>query len=843
MINNKEMNNFEQTINYIRDVLRKEGVTGMDSIKHCIVFILCRYLTNDKCNLFNIDEKYSFDNIKYDENNELLDKNLLMEKFYNKKINCFIGELNKKLYFKMDFKIDDVKNLRLIIDKLNDINIENLELNCDIIGFIYESHLKTGTSASGMRDLGQYYTSRILINYMISLCDLKQNDKILDPSCGSGGFLTMSVKYLNDKYKNIDWSTSKKNIYGFDIDENVKNMTLLNLLLETGHLFDETIIKQDTLQNDITNPITNETHKFDVILANEPFGLKNIEYKDCCKKIKDLKIKGSKGEPLFLQLMAESLEKNGRCAVIVPEGVLFNDSTIHTGTRKHLIENYNVKKIIFMNDQFFMNTAVKCAVIYFENNDGRTKEITTGLGSTVVRTFEERGTKDIEFYEIKYINNNIDEKLLIKVNKADIIKNNYNLGLNKYVKVTDKKIDGLRYEKLGDVCEFLSKSKRQASYGKELGKYPFYTSSKELTKYCDEADYYNECLIFGTGGNANVKYSNNFSCSSDNFIVTSKSTNNKYMYYWFLHNMYILNELFKGTTIKHLSKENLQEIEIPIPPLETQKQIVTILDGYYEQIERNKKSIEAYESFKNAEVWGNTINQNEKLLGDIISVKQGDYITKNEMNEGIYGVYGGGNATYYIDKYNNENTLIIAKDGVSENCIRWINDKFFVNHHAWTINILKDNIIIDKYIYYYLWYIQNKIYKLAEGSAQKGINQKNFLNITIPIISLDKQQELIKKCEYFDEQIKILTKENEMLENNNIIDVILNSIDSNKEELIVENNNDDNQDSEIIITDKKEKKKKPSKKSKESEILEETKKEKKITKNKVDDTNNVINNE
>ena len=203
-----------------------------------------------------------------------------------------------------------------------------------------------------------------------------------------------------------------------------------------------------------------------------------------------------------------------------------------------------------------------------------------------------------------------------------------------------------------------------------------------------------------------------------------------------------------------------------------------MLDIFNNQIENNKKSITNYDLLKKYIVEINTFNCKEiKKLGEILTVKQGEYITKKDMIEGVYGVYGGGNATYYINKYNNENTLIIAKDGVSNNCIRWINEKFFVNHHAWTIKLLNNNCI-EKYIYYILWLNELTIYNLASGSAQKGINQNNFLNIKIPIPTIEIQEQIIKDCDYYDKQIETLKKENELLiiQNTNIINSFLQSI-------------------------------------------------------------------
>jgi restriction endonuclease S subunit len=141
---------------------------------------------------------------------------------------------------------------------------------------------------------------------------------------------------------------------------------------------------------------------------------------------------------------------------------------------------------------------------------------------------------------------------------------------------------------------FLPKSKRQASFGKDNGLYKFFTSSKDLTKYCDEVDYKETCLIIGTGGNANVKISDNFSCSTDNFIIKNNNSQvlNYYLYYWFINNMIKLEEYFHGSTIKHLSKVDLENIKIPIPSKEIQKHIVEECEYYDNLIDALKKENE-----------------------------------------------------------------------------------------------------------------------------------------------------------------------------------------------------------------------------------------------------------
>ncbi len=251
----------------------------MESINHCIVFVVCRMLTEPLCEKVKIDKKFAYENIMKDSDGDLIGDQELFDRIYvkNKSDGCLIGQLVNKLGFKnIKFKMENIQHVKDIMKKLKEFNPTKLELHYDIIGTIYELHLKSGTS-NAMRDLGQYYTNRKVIEYMIKLCDPEMKkgvtDTILDPSMGTGGFLTMSIKYLNDKYKNkIDWSKNKNNIIGFDIDDNVRNMALLNILLEIGELCNDTLVKNDTLYNDLKFSNGKILQKAKIILANEPMG-------------------------------------------------------------------------------------------------------------------------------------------------------------------------------------------------------------------------------------------------------------------------------------------------------------------------------------------------------------------------------------------------------------------------------------------------------------------------------------------------------------------------------------------------------------------------------------------
>jgi len=558
----------ESMINHVRDTLRNEGITGMDSINHCIVFIICRMLNEKICKKTKIDPIYAYENIMQDDDGDEIGDQELYSRFYIKgDTKCLVGQLVNKLGFKnIKFKLEGIHNLKNIMKKLRTFNPQNFESNYDIIGTIYEIHLKSGTSNA--RDLGQYYTHRLVINYMIKLCDPLMEkgivEKIVDPTMGTGGFLTMAIRYLNAKYKNkIDWAKNKSNIIGFDIDENVRNMALLNVFLEIGELCENTLVKEDTLHNDLRFSDGRILEKAKIILANEPMGLKNIIHASCCDRIKNCKIRGTKAELLFLQLFMELLDDNGRCAVVVPDGVLVNDSALHNNTRKHLIENFNLKKIVSLNGNFFLNTGVKTSIIFFTKDGNKTSHI--------------------EFCELKLKNNSVEEAKIIDVPYDKIVSNEYTLFVNKYdVKTTDKLL-GMKYAKINDVCE-ISFGKRIKKVEVEIDddytgiKYPCYGGG-DISFYMKEFNREGQNLIisrFGISETCVRLIDCKFWLNDSGFTLKTKSgeLDQNYLNYIMLNKQKEIYNMSFGSCQKNINMDDFKKMEIPLPDIKIQENIV-----------------------------------------------------------------------------------------------------------------------------------------------------------------------------------------------------------------------------------------------------------------------------
>lgn len=130
---------------------------------------------------------------------------------------------------------------------------------------------------------------------------------------------------------------------------------------------------------------------------------------------------------------------------------------------------------------------------------------------------------------------------------------------------------------------FLSAQKKsilKAGQGLDIGKYAFFTSSTNQTKYINEYNYEQEALIFGTGGKANIHYCNEpFGTSTDCLVFYKKNNVNlKLLYYFLSANIYLLEAGFKGAGLKHISKEYILNLKIDIPEIEIQNHIVAVLD-------------------------------------------------------------------------------------------------------------------------------------------------------------------------------------------------------------------------------------------------------------------------
>jgi restriction endonuclease S subunit len=422
----------------------------------------------------------------------------------------------------------------------------------------------------------------------------------------------------------------------------------------------------------------------------------------------------------------------------------------------------------------FENTSIKTCVFYFIKKREGSDVLTLGTklsksvkgGDRTYRFVTEHQTTVVDFYDGNPENG--AKHLLVSVPIDRIVHNSYSLNYAEYRSDEGEKEqydDGVVVKSLGDVCTFLPKSKRPASYGNTQGLYPFFTSSQECKKYCDEPDYTIECVIVGSGGTANVKYSPHFSCSADNFVMCSRGdVNIKYVYYLLYHNIDLLQNGFFGVGLQHISKEYIQGIQIPIPSLERQEQAVEYLDFIYESMIKTShlKIAELKRATQFCLTHQARFGENVvKELGEISiinpeNMKSGQYTEINYID--IASVKGGN--ILELQKLSNDfpsrAKRIVKKGDILYSSVRpnlkgyvYISDDI-QNGIASTgfadIRVKEPNTILSKYLYYIMTsdYISEDLISKAKGAQYPAVSFDDFETIKIPVPSIEHQKEIIE---------------------------------------------------------------------------------------------------
>lgn len=331
-----------------------------------------------------------------------------------------------------------------VVTGLDDLYQHDLS-GLDVQGDLYEYMLdKLATSGKN----GQFRTPAQIRNMMVRLIEPTPASKICDPACGTAGFLISSAEFIRSKYENgmtsEQWDHFSGDMFsGFDMDKTMLRISAMNLMLHS--ITTPTIEYRDSVSK--TNDIVEE---YDIILANPPFSgtIDKEGVSDDLKRVCNT----TKTELLFIALFLRMLKKGGRCACIVPDGVLFGTTKAHQSLRKELIENHKLQAVISMPSGVFKPySGVSTAVLVFTK---------TGAG----------GTDKVWFYDMNADGFSLDDKrnpvaendipdILARfhnlagetsrarteqsffVPKSEIERNNYDLSINRYKEVVHEKIE------------------------------------------------------------------------------------------------------------------------------------------------------------------------------------------------------------------------------------------------------------------------------------------------------------------------------------------------------------------------------------------------------------------
>lgn len=346
------------------------------------------------------------------------------------------------------FKLPTPLVLSKVIDCLDDIYVLMGQSNeVDIRGDVYE-YLLSKISTAGRN--GQFRTPRHIIRMMVELMDPKPQDTICDPACGTGGFLVGASDYLRETYRN-EILMNKDNrehymnhmFYGFDMDRTMLRIGAMNMM--THGVESPFIEYRDSLSDQNL-----DTDKYSIILANPPF--KGTLDADSVSTDLLKVTKTKKTELLFLALFIRMLKVGGRCACIVPDGVLFGSSNAHKQIRTALVENNRLEAVISMPSGVFKPYAgVSTGILIFtKTGHGGTDKVWFYDMKADGYSLDDKRTvvNDNDIPDIIERFNNLDKEIDRKrtdqsflVDKQEIVDNDYDLSINKYKEVVYEKVE------------------------------------------------------------------------------------------------------------------------------------------------------------------------------------------------------------------------------------------------------------------------------------------------------------------------------------------------------------------------------------------------------------------
>lgn len=299
-------------------------------------------------------------------------------------------------------EIVDPNVLKQVTDEIDGIDFSRL--GTDVKGDIFE-YMLTHLGQSALN--GQFRTPRQIRMMMVEMVDPDFGDTVYDPACGTGGFLIDSVEYLLAKYssdpseipiygeewlesrgqtlaeaktaipalqtyrkgpgeKVPDWGVLENSIFGVDVSRQMMRIAMMNLVL---HGIRKANVKRANTLSDLGGLTEDDLNRrYRVILSNPPFA--GVLPKESIRQ--DLPTNSKKSELLFLGVMMESLAPGGRCAVVVPEGLLFGSTSAHVELRRRLIEDFDLQAVISLPAGVFKPYAgVKTGVLVFRRPDSR----------------------------------------------------------------------------------------------------------------------------------------------------------------------------------------------------------------------------------------------------------------------------------------------------------------------------------------------------------------------------------------------------------------------------------------------------------------------------------------
>lgn len=728
-----------------------------------------------------------------------------------------IPELFRNIFKNAYLPYRDPSTLKLFLKYINEFEYSHSEKLGDAFEYLLSIMGSQG-------DAGQFRTPRHIIDFVTACVNPQKNETVLDPACGTAGFLLSAYKHiLNNSIKNDELRITEdanvirnskfvtgltpderrklgQNIVGYDISPDMVRLSLANMYL---HGFATPLIHEyDSLSSEDRWQET-----FDVILANPPF----MTPKGGIRPHKKFGVQANKAEVLFTDYIAEHLNSNGRAGIVVPNGIVATSQTAYKQLRKMLVQDSLIAVISLPAGVFQPYSGVKTSVLILDKrlakksqhilflkieNDGfdlgaQRREIDKNDLPSALQTLEaykECLSNDNAFEDLPNLATLVEKEIVL--GNKDVV-----LSAERYF---EAKVSLTEFElaKLEDICDVRDGTHDSPAY--VMDGYPLVTSKNIIDGKIDfsnvnlisreDLDKINKRSLvedgdiimpmIGTIGNPIiVKKEREFGIKNVALIKFNENSKVNNVYLKYILGSEHINDFFlseaKGVAQKYVSLGLLRSIEIPLPPLEIQQQIVAEVEGYQKIIDGAKQVVNNYKPTI-------TINPDWEMveLGEVCEVQSGGTPSKNISN------YWNGYIPWYSSGELNELFTTASNESITKEGLNNSNAKIFpkgslligmYDSAAFKMSLLDRDAAFNQAIcgvkanekvnltFLYLYFLSNKEEYLRHrtGARQQNLTKGFICSIKIPIPIIEEQQLIVQAIE---EEMRLVNANKRLIE-------------------------------------------------------------------------------
>lgn len=727
--------------------------------------------------------KYAWTEIMTSENGAQQRADLYREGIEKMAANPHLPQLFRDIFRGAYIPYRDPETLNMFLKEINEFSYDNSE----DLGNAFE-YLLSIMGSQG--DAGQFRTPRHIIDMMVKIIDPKKNESILDPACGTAGFLISAYKHIVEQNKNEDGNITlsaddrklmTENFAGYDISPDMVRLARVNMYL---HKF----IKPQISEYDTLSSEEKWNDDYDVIFANPPF----MTPKGGIIPHKRYRVQAKRAEVLFVDYIAEHLTLTGRAGIIVPEGIVFQSANAYKQLREYLVKDYllygvislpagvfnpysGVKTSILLLDKVF---AKKTDNIIFAkiSNDG------FDLGA------QRRDVKGSEIDEVISLINDYKNGKDVSNNPLITIATKEKVKEQGYILVGDRYKDAVAVNsdypmvRLKDICEI---NRDTINPIEDFGDKEFiYLDISSVENGTGKIEYSNFITGIDAPSRARRKVENgdiilstvrpnlkaygfvntyriDICVASTGFaVISQKSANQKFIYYT-LFNDNIQNQLSsmmgKGA-YPSVNQNDIQNLILPLPPLSVQEEIVAEIESYQKIIDGAKQVVKNYKpTIKIDPTW------EMESLEELSNIKTGKIDVNKAVSNGKYPFFTCAKELYYIDEYafDCEALLLAGNNATANYDVKHYKGKFNAYQRTYVITILENG----KILYSYLKLIMDS--KLVElknnsiGSQTKYLTLGVIQRLQIPLPSLETQQKIVAEI---NEEMAIVEQNKRLIE-------------------------------------------------------------------------------